>query len=69
VKLAVLPGDDIGPEITAAALAVLDAADSRFGLGLEYEQHEVGIAAHRRLGTTLPEAPGRPTASSWGRPE
>lgn len=56
MKLAVLPGDDIGPEITAAALTVLDAVDSRFGLGLEYEQHEVGMAAHRRLGTTLPEA-------------
>ncbi|MBD3005389.1 MULTISPECIES: isocitrate/isopropylmalate dehydrogenase family protein [unclassified Streptomyces] len=56
MKLAVLPGDDIGPEITAATLEVLDAADQRFGLGLEYDRHEVGMASHRAEGTTLPES-------------
>jgi 3-isopropylmalate dehydrogenase len=56
MKLAVLPGDDIGPEITEAALEVLRAADRRYGLGLEFEMHEVGMAAHRRYGTTLPQA-------------
>ncbi|MBR0646452.1 isocitrate/isopropylmalate family dehydrogenase [Plastoroseomonas hellenica] len=54
MKLAVLPGDDIGPEITEATLSVLRAADARFGLGLAFETHEVGMAAHRRTGTTLP---------------
>jgi 3-isopropylmalate dehydrogenase len=56
MKIAVLPGDDIGPEITEAAVAVLERADKRFGLGLSFEMHEVGMAAHRRLGTTMPEA-------------
>jgi isocitrate/isopropylmalate dehydrogenase len=56
MKLAVLPGDDIGPEITDAALAVLQAADRRFGLKLDLDVHEVGMAAHRRCGTTLPDA-------------
>ncbi|WP_426958041.1 isocitrate/isopropylmalate dehydrogenase family protein [Muricoccus radiodurans] len=56
MRIAVLPGDDIGPEITAAALRVLRAADARYALGLEFDEHEVGMAAHRRLGTTLPEA-------------
>jgi isocitrate/isopropylmalate dehydrogenase len=56
IRLAVLPGDDIGPEITAATLAVLRQAAARFGLKLEFEEHEVGMAAHRRTGTTLPEA-------------
>jgi isocitrate/isopropylmalate dehydrogenase len=56
MRLAVLPGDDIGPEITEAALSVLDAVDRAFGLGLEYDVHEVGMKAHRRCGTTLPDA-------------
>jgi isocitrate/isopropylmalate dehydrogenase len=30
MRLAVLPGDDIGPEITEAALAVLDAVGHAF---------------------------------------
>ncbi len=56
VRIAVLPGDDIGPEITEAALRVLRAADARFALGLHYDVQEVGMAAHRRGGTTLPDA-------------
>ncbi|MDF2811185.1 MAG: 3-isopropylmalate dehydrogenase [Microvirga sp.] len=55
MKLAVLPGDDIGPEIVGATLEVLASADKVFGLGIEYDVREVGMAAHRKLGTTLPE--------------
>lgn len=53
MKIAVLPGDDIGPEIVEAALTVLQAVDEMFGLGLDYDVHEVGMALHRRTGTTL----------------
>lgn len=56
MKIAVLPGDDIGPEITEAALTVLGAADKRFALGLQFDVHEVGMASHRRSGTTLPDS-------------
>src|SRR3974377_2465567 len=56
MRLAVLPGDDIGPEITDATLTVLDAVDRAFSLGLEYDVHEVGMQAHKRWGTTLPDA-------------
>jgi len=55
VKLLVLPGDGIGPEITAATLLVLKAVSSKFGLGLEYEQKDIGLAALKRHGTTLPD--------------
>ena len=55
MKLLVLPGDGIGPEITAATLAVLDAASRRFGLGLSYEQRDIGLASLRAQGTTLPD--------------
>ncbi len=55
MKLLVLAGDGIGPEITAATLAVLDAADRRFGLGLSYEKREIGLASLKAHGTTLPD--------------
>ncbi len=55
MKLLVLPGDGIGPEITAATLRVLDAADRRFGLGLSYELRDIGFKAYEATGTTFPE--------------
>src|SRR5271157_5952836 len=55
MKLAILPGDDIGPEIVDSALALLRAANDHFALGLTFDVHDVGMAAHRRGGTTMPE--------------
>jgi 3-isopropylmalate dehydrogenase len=55
-RLLVLEGDGIGPEITAATLDVLRAADARFGLGLAFEHAAVGWSAHRAEGTTFPDA-------------
>ena len=56
MKLLALPGDGIGPEIMAATLAVLQAADAAHGLGLEVEAMEIGLAALENQGTTLPDA-------------
>jgi len=53
MKIAVLPGDHIGPEITAGAVRVLEAASSRFGLQLELETHVVGHESLKRHGTTI----------------
>ncbi len=53
-RLVVMEGDGIGPEITAATLAVLHAADSRFGLGLTLTPVAIGLKALREQGTTLP---------------
>ena len=55
MKLLVLAGDGIGPEIMSATLAVLDAADRRFGLGFSYEKRDIGLASLNAQGTTLPE--------------
>ena len=55
MKLLVLRGDAIGPEIVGAALEVLKAAGGAFGLGLEIEEAPVGLDALERLGTTLPD--------------
>src|SRR5687767_9161620 len=55
MKLLVLPGDGIGPEITAATLAVLESASRKFKLGLQYEKKDMGLASLKSEGTTLPE--------------
>lgn len=55
-KLLVLPGDGIGPEITAATLDVLREADALFGLGLSFEHMAIGMDALKQSGTTLPDA-------------
>src|SRR5262249_14415717 len=49
-------GDGIGPEITAATMAVLRAADDIFKLGLAFTPVAIGLAALRAQGTTLPQA-------------
>jgi 3-isopropylmalate dehydrogenase len=51
-----MEGDGIGPEICAATIAVLRAADRRFGLDLSFTSTTIGLAALRALGTTLPAA-------------
>ena len=55
MRFVVMAGDGIGEEITAATLQVLRAADRRFGLGIEYEEAEIGLKALARHGTTLPD--------------
>ena len=37
-KIAVIPGDGIGPEIVAQAREVLDAAGKKFGFQLDYTE-------------------------------
>ncbi|MFC7596384.1 isocitrate/isopropylmalate dehydrogenase family protein [Terrabacter sp. GCM10028922] len=54
MRILVLPGDGIGPEITAATLRVLEAVDERFGLGLQTDVREIGLASLAEQGTTLP---------------
>jgi 3-isopropylmalate dehydrogenase len=54
VKILVLPGDGIGPEITRATLRVLEVASRRFGLELAFEERAIGFAALEETGTTLP---------------
>jgi isocitrate/isopropylmalate dehydrogenase len=55
LRLLVMEGDGIGPEITAATLRVLEAVDRKLGLGLLFETAPVGFAALRQLGTTFPK--------------
>jgi 3-isopropylmalate dehydrogenase len=56
VRLVVMEGDGIGPEIAAATLDVVRAADRIYRLGLSLIPVIIGLAALRAQGTTLPEA-------------
>ncbi|HET9783897.1 MAG TPA: 3-isopropylmalate dehydrogenase [Terriglobales bacterium] len=58
LKIVTLPGDGIGPEVTAATLTVLRAAGRRFDFTLTVEEHLIGGAALRAAGDPFP-APTR----------
>jgi 3-isopropylmalate dehydrogenase len=56
MRVLILPGDGIGPEISASTLEVLTLVDRRFSLGLSFETHEIGLVRLNREGSTLPQA-------------
>jgi 3-isopropylmalate dehydrogenase len=55
MKIAVLPGDGIGPEIVAQAAKVMEAL-RRDGLKIEIEYAHIGGAGYDAAGDPLPEA-------------
>jgi 3-isopropylmalate dehydrogenase len=54
-RIAVLPGDGIGAEVTREAVRVLQAVAKGAGIGLELEEAIIGGAAIDAHGTPLPE--------------
>lgn len=54
-KIAVLPGDGIGAEVTAQAVRVLKAVGRRFKREFEFTEGLVGGAAYDTTGTPLPK--------------
>ncbi|MCF8045617.1 MAG: hypothetical protein K9J83_07130, partial [Desulfarculaceae bacterium] len=55
-KIAVLPGDGIGPEVMEEAVKVLDAVSEKYGFDLVYEWADVGGIAIDNQGAALPDA-------------
>ena len=56
-RIAVLPGDGIGPEVTASAVRVLTAVNSRLtGIRFRMAEYAVGAAEYLRGGDPLPRA-------------
>ena len=51
-KITLLPGDGVGPEVTAAAVKVIDAT----GVKIQWEQVDVGESAIKKYNTPLPDA-------------
>jgi len=50
-KITLLPGDGIGPEVTASVVAILECA----GVEVEWEKYSVGSEALSRFGDPLPQ--------------
>ena len=55
LKIAVLPGDGIGPEIMKQGVAVLDAVAAKFGHEFEYTEAICGAHAIDEVGDPFPE--------------
>ena len=53
-EIVVLPGDGIGPEVAAAAVAVLKSVATRFNHTFTFSEHDIGGIAIDRHGEPLP---------------
>ncbi len=55
-RIAVIPGDGIGPEVTRVAVDVLQLAAERHRLDVDFIWYDFGAERYLRDGTTLPQA-------------
>jgi 3-isopropylmalate dehydrogenase len=55
-SLAVVPGDGIGPEVIAEALAVLDVVAPRHDVAFERTEYDLGARRWHATGETLPQS-------------
>ena len=55
LKLLVLEGDCIGPEICREALKILNVLDRKYALNLEIVMADVGLKSLESVGSTLPQ--------------
>lgn len=53
MKILVVPGDGIGPEITQASLAALDAVQKKYKLKLDLSEADCGLRSLKKRGVTL----------------
>ncbi len=58
-SIAVLPGDGIGPEVVGCALAVLDAAEERYGFRTERSEYAAGANHYLATGELFDAIEGR----------
>jgi 3-isopropylmalate dehydrogenase len=55
-RIAVLPGDGVGQEVTPQAVRALEAVAKRTGLSFTFSEAPIGGGAYERLGHSLPRA-------------
>ena len=63
-KLAVLPGDGIGQEVTVQALKVLDAVKIKYNLDITYQTGLIGGCAIEKTGDPFPQETQKLVAQS-----
>lgn len=55
-NIALIPGDGTGPEVLNEGVKVLNAASSKFGFKLNYQNFDFGGERYKRTGETLPDS-------------
>ena len=55
-KIAVIPGDGTGPEVTLEAIKVLKAAADKFNFKVDLTEFDFGGERYKRTGETLPDS-------------
>ncbi|MBN1817542.1 MAG: 3-isopropylmalate dehydrogenase, partial [Sedimentisphaerales bacterium] len=55
-KIAVIGGDGTGPEVTAEAIKVMDAAAAKFGFKVDKTDFDFGGERYKRTGEILPDS-------------
>ena len=55
-KIAVIPGDGTGPEVTAEAVKVMKAAADKFGFKVDLTEYDFGGERYKKTGETLPDS-------------
>ncbi|MHC4738098.1 MAG: 3-isopropylmalate dehydrogenase [Planctomycetota bacterium] len=55
-KIAVIPGDGTGPEVTVEAVKVLKAAADKFNFKIETTEFDFGGERYKKTGETLPDS-------------
>jgi isocitrate dehydrogenase (NAD+) len=55
-KITLIPGDGIGPEVSAAVVRILEAAGAATGVAFEWHRHDAGADAFAKTGEYIPKA-------------
>ncbi len=55
-QVTLIPGDGIGPEVTAATVQILEAAGKLTGCTFDWHQHNAGADAYQQTGEYIPKA-------------
>ena len=52
-RIALLPGDGIGPEVTEAAVDIINLVAKRFNVDISFSTHDIGGSSYVKNGTPL----------------
>jgi len=55
-KITLIPGDGIGPEVTAAVVSILEIAGKQTGCSFDWHIHNAGAEAFAKTGEYIPKA-------------
>ncbi len=54
--ITLIPGDGIGPEVTAQVVTILEAAGKQTGCSFDWHRYDAGADAHAKTGEYIPQA-------------